>query len=145
VLEGTGQGQSPPAGAVPGRALAHAGGRLLVVLFGLVVVAAGLSMIVEGWKLKFMKNFRGLPADLRPTIVVLGRVGTIGRGLVFALIGAFIVVAGWSLDAHRSDGMDGAFRTLLAQPFGAVLGVAAALALIAFGIFGLAEARYRRV
>jgi Mn2+/Fe2+ NRAMP family transporter len=145
VLQGTGQSQSHQQETFPARALSHAGGRLLVVLFGLVVVAAGLSMIVEGWKLKFMKNFRGLPADLRPTIVVLGRIGTIGRGLVFALIGAFIVVAGWSLDAHRSDGMDGAFRTLLAQPFGAVLGVAAALALIAFGIFGLAEARYRRV
>jgi hypothetical protein len=145
ALHGIGPTQAHQQETFTARALAHAGGRLLVVLVGLVVIAAGLSMVVEGWKLAFMRHFRALPADLRPTIVRLGRVGTIGRGLVFTLVGALIVSAGWTLDPHRSGGMDGAFRTLLAQPFGAVLGVAAALALIAFGIFGLAEARYRRV
>jgi hypothetical protein len=145
VLGGSRQSQSHQQESFTARLLSHAGGRILVVGVGLIVVVAGLSMILEGWKNTFLKYFGAIPAHLRPTIVLLGQVGTIGRGLVLSLIGALIVTAGWTLDAHRSGGMDGAFRTLLAQPFGAGLGIAAAGALIAFGLFGLAEARYRKV
>jgi hypothetical protein len=145
ALRGSGRTQTDQQETFTARALSHSGGRLLVVLVGLIVVGVGLAMVVEGWKLAFMKYFPAIPANVRPTVVTLGRVGTIGRGLVVALVGALIVSAGWTLDPHRSGGMDGAFRTLLAQPFGAVLAVAAALALMAFGVFGLAEARYRRV
>ena len=145
ALRGSVQTQAHQQETFTARALSHTGGRMLVVLVGSIVVVVGLSMVVEGWKLAFMKNFRAVPADVRPLVVALGRVGHIGRGLVVALVGTLIVSAGWTLDPHRSGGMDGAFRTLLAQPFGAVLAVAAALALMAFGVFGLAEARYRRV
>ena len=37
--------------------LSHAGGRILVVVVGLVVIVVGLSMILEGWKKTFLKYF----------------------------------------------------------------------------------------
>ena len=69
----------------------------------------------------------------------------LGAGLVFSVIGGLFVSAAWTLDPHQAGGMDVAFRTLLQQPFGRTLAIAAALALMAFGVYGLAEARYRRV
>ncbi|MFI5066415.1 MAG: DUF1206 domain-containing protein [Streptosporangiales bacterium] len=41
--------------------------------------------------------------------------------------------------------MDKALLTLRAQPFGEFLLIVVALGLIAFGLYGLAEARWRRV
>jgi hypothetical protein len=123
----------------------HSGGRILIAAIGLVIVLAGVSMIVEGVTLAFMRYFKHVPGNIRRVVVQLGRVGTIGRGAVFALIGVLLISAAWTLDPNQAGGMDAAFRTLLAQPFGQLVGVIAALALAAFGVFGLAEARYRRV
>ena len=145
TLRGSSQSQSKQQVSFTASLLSHTGGRILVIIIGLAIVAAGAVMVVEGWKLKFMKFFRAVPANIHSLVVHLGRIGTIGRGVVFALIGFLVVSAGWKLDPHRAGGMDAAFRTLLAQPFGKFLGIAAALALVAFGLFGLAEARWRRV
>jgi hypothetical protein len=56
-----------------------------------------------------------------------------------------VVTAAWTVDPKKAGGVDGALRTLLQQPYGTVLALIASIALIAFGVYGLAEARYRRV
>jgi hypothetical protein len=56
-----------------------------------------------------------------------------------------VIVGAWTSDPQKARGLDGALRTLLQQPYGTALAVVASLALIGFGVYGLAEARYRRV
>ena len=145
ALRGVGQSQSGQQKSLTAQVMGHTGGRWLVAVVGLAVVGVGAMMVVEGWQLKFMRNVRSVPPQIRDYVVNLGRVGTIGRGLVFALVGVLIVTAAWRVDPQQSGGIDGAFRTLLRQPYGQGLGIMTALALVAFGIYGLAEARYRRV
>ena len=145
ALRGSSQSQSGQQETFTSRALAHTGGRFLVIAVGLAVVAVAAVMIVEGWKLKFMRFFQHIPPHVGRLVVHLGRIGTIGRGCVFAVAGLLVVIAGWRLDPQYAGGMDAAFRTVLGQPYGRVLGVIAALALAAFGVYGLAEARWRRV
>jgi succinate dehydrogenase/fumarate reductase cytochrome b subunit len=125
--------------------MSHSGGRVLVGLVGLAIVAGGAALVVEGYQLKFMRFFRAVPPQVRKVVVHLGRIGTIGRGAVFMLVGALVVSAAWTFDPEKAGGMDTAFRTLLQQPYGKVLGIVAALALLAFGVYGYAEARWRRV
>ena len=67
------------------------------------------------------------------------------RGLVFALTGALVVSAAWTYDAAKASGLDGALRTLRDRPSGELLLTLAGAGLAIFGIYGLAEARYRRV
>jgi len=145
ALRGVGQSQSGQQESLTAQVMGHSGGRWVVGIVGAAVIGAGAAMVVEGWQLRFMRYFRNLPAQLRDYVRQLGRVGTIARGLVFMLIGVLLVSAAWRVDPKQAGGMDTAFRTVLAQPYGQVLGIAAALALVAFGIYGLAEARYRRV
>ena len=45
----------------------------------------------------------------------------------------------------KSGGIDKALLTLRDRPFGPLLLLAAALGLVVFGIYGLCEARWRRV
>jgi hypothetical protein len=145
VLVGAGQSQSEKQSSLTAEALQWPGGRVLVALVGLVIAGAGIAMVVEGWTLKFMRFFRAVPANIRRTVVHLGRVGTIGRGAVFSVVGLLVVSAAWTLDPDKAGGLDTAFRTLLSQPYGKVLGIVMALALIAFGVYGYAEARWRKV
>lgn len=147
LLRGSGQGQSAQQQGYAAQTMAHPGGRWLVALVGVIVVVVGVAMVIEGIKLKFMRYFPAnvLPANTRTLVHNLGRVGTVARGLVFALTGALVVSAAWTYNPGKAAGLDGALKTLRNQPFGPWLLALAALGLIAFGVYGLAEARYRRV
>jgi len=145
ALLGSNESQSSQQESLTARVMSHSGGRWLVGLVGLVILGVGVTLIVEGWKLRFMRYFRAVPPQIHRVVVNLGRVGTIGRGSVFSMVGVLVIIGAWTADPQKARGLDGALRTLLQQPYGTVLAVIASVALIAFGVYGLAEARYRRV
>jgi Domain of Unknown Function (DUF1206) len=128
-------------------AMQHPAGRVLVGIVGLVIIICGLILVVEGAKKKFMKYLR--TAEMRPrtrkVVKYLGMIGTIARGVVFALAGVLVVDAAVTHKAAESGGIDKALLTLRDQPFGEFLMLAAALGLMVFGVYGLCEARWRQV
>lgn len=126
------------------KVMGHTGGRTLVGIVGVVVVVGGLALAATGFKATFMKRMRDLSGSSETVVRRLGQVGTIARGVVFALAGVLVVDAAVTFDPKKAEGIDGVFRTLLRQPFGPWLTALAALGLLAFGLFGLCEARYRR-
>jgi hypothetical protein len=146
LLQGSNTGQSSQQKGYAAQIMAHPGGRWVVGAAGAIVVVVGLALVVEGLRLTFMRSFSGqLPPRARALVTQLGRVGTTARGLVFALAGGLVVAAAWTYDANKAGGLDGALKTLRDRPFGPVLLTLTGLGLVAFGLCGLAEARYRRV
>ena len=125
----------------------HTAGRWLVGLAGLIIVICGLVLVVEGVRRKFMKFLRTaqMSARMRRVVELFGVTGTIARGLVFALAGALVIDAAVTHKASQSGGIDKALLTLRAQPFGEFLMMLAALGLVIFGVYGLCEARWRKV
>jgi hypothetical protein len=75
----------------------------------------------------------------------LGVIGTVARGVVFALAGALVIDAAVTYSPSKAGGVDKALLTLRDQPFGGFLLGLAAAGLIVFGVYGLCEARWRRV
>lgn len=147
ILAGSGGGsQSKQQQGLTAKVMAHSGGWWLVGLVGLIVVGAGVVMVYDGVKKKFEKYLR--MSEMSPTqrsaVEKLGMAGTIARGVVIALSGVLVVQAAVTYDAEKARGLDGALRTLAAQPYGEVLLGLAALGFIAFGVYGFAEARWRR-
>ena len=67
------------------------------------------------------------------------------RGLVFVLVGFLIVVAAVRFQPNKAGGLDEALKTLRDQPYGPYLLAVTAIGLVAFGLYGLCEARFRRV
>jgi hypothetical protein len=145
-IVGTGKGQRQQQQAWTARVMRHTGGRWLVGLAGVVVIVVGVAMVVEGVRRKFEQQLEmgKLHGTTRTVVLRLGMVGTITRGLVFALAGFLVVDAAISFDPKKSTGLDGALRTLAHQPFGPWLLGAAALGLVAFGLYGLASVRYAK-
>lgn len=145
LLQGASGTQAGQQGNLAGTVMQHTGGRSIVAIVGIVVVVVGLVLVREGWTTVFLRYFGALPPRLRATVVWLGRAGTIARGVVFAISGLLVVVAAWTADPAKAGGVDEAFRTLLQQPFGTALVVILGAGLILFGVYGLAEAAWRRV
>jgi hypothetical protein len=71
--------------------------------------------------------------------------GFMARGVVFILIGGFLIVAAWYSSSQEAIGLGGALAKLGSQPYGQVLLGITAAGLLAFGVFGLVQARYRRI
>ena len=125
----------------------HPGGRWLVGIVGLAIVVAGLVLVFEGIRRKFLKYLQlsQMSPRMRRLVERLGMIGTAARGAVFALAGVLVVEAAVTYQPAKAGGIDKALLTLRNQPFGEVLLILAALGLIVFGIYGLCEARWRKV
>ena len=147
VISGTDRSQSRQQQDMTATAMQHPAGRWLVGLAGLIIVICGLVLVLEGARRKFMKYLQTaqMSARMRRVVTVLGMTGTIARGLVFALVGVLVVDAAITHQASKSGGIDKALLTLRDQPFGPFLMLVAALGLVVFGVYGLCEARWRKV
>lgn len=119
-------------------------GRWLVGAFGIAAVLAGLYQIYSGIKMDFDHRFK--PYALNPEQLriakQLGRYGTIARGIVFGIVGGFLVLAAYRASPGSARGFDGALDFLAKQPYGIWLLVIIALGLIAFGIYSFMSAAW---
>ena len=147
VISGTQGNQSRQQQDLTAKAMQHSGGRVLVGIVGVIIVICGLILVSEGARHKFMKYLRTaqMNAKTRRVVKWLGTVGTVARGLVFALAGVLVIDAALTHSASKSGGIDKALLTLRNQPFGEALLILAALGLVVFGVYGLCEARWRKV
>jgi hypothetical protein len=147
VISGTRHSQSRQQQDMTATAMGNTAGRWLVGIVGLAVVIAGLVLVSEGARRKFMKYLRTweMSQGTRRVVELLGMVGTIARGLVFTLAGVLVISAAVTHKASQSGGIDKALLTLRNQPLGEFLVMLAALGLAVFGIYGLCEARWRKV
>jgi hypothetical protein len=128
------------------KVMQHSGGRWAVGIAGAVIVVCGLVLIWEGVKRKFEKYLdtgRMSPAT-RKAVVVLGVVGSVARGVVFGLAGVFVITAALDFNPHKARGIDQALRKLADTPAGPWLLVTVAVGLLMFGLYGFAEAKWRR-
>jgi hypothetical protein len=148
IIAGTGTGsQTKKQQDLTATVMHHPGGQWLVGIVGLAIVIAGLVLVFEGIRRKFLKYLQlsQLSPRTRRIVEWLGVIGTAARGAVFALAGVLVIEAAVTYKPAKAGGIDKALLTLRNQPFGEFLLIIAALGLIIFGIYGLCEARWRRV
>ncbi len=129
------------------RVMQQPGGRLLVGALGAGIVVAGLVLAVRGLRETFLDELdqQRMPGPVRTAAGALGLVGLVGRGLVVALLGAFLVRAAVTFDPDKAKGLDEALKTVAARPYGDWLLSAAALGLVCYGLWCFLEAAYRKV
>ena len=146
VLRGSQDSQAEKQRGYAAEVMSQSGGRWVVGLVGVAIVAVGAFLAIEGLTRRFMRFFPEgqLDAKIRSTIQTVGVIGNVARGLVFAGAGALVVFAAWAYEPSKATGIDGTVKLLRDHSLTWVL-VLAAFGLIAFGCYGLLEARYRRV
>ncbi len=65
--------------------------------------------------------------------------------MAFLIIGGFVAAAAWHQSSAEAKGLGDAFVLLRSQPYGTVLLALVAAGHMAFGAFGLIQARYRHI
>ena len=126
--------------------LTHSGGRVLVVVAGVAFVVAGVALVVRGVMRKFESHLKTgqMSERVQHVVAALGVAGQTARGVVFAVIGGFLIDAALAYDPHKARGLDGVLRAVGQATAGQLLLVLVALGLACFGAYSLAEARYRQ-
>ncbi|HEX7306901.1 DUF1206 domain-containing protein [Lentzea sp.] len=119
--------------------LAWPGGQWLVgaVAIGVLVIAGVIAY--KGFKKSFEKDLdmSRVPSWVEP----VGRIGWIGKGVAYGVIGVLVGLAAIKADPEQAGGMDKALHTLVAQPYGMFLLSAVAIGIAAFGVYCFAAAR----
>jgi hypothetical protein len=142
---GSGGGGSPDDWTA--RLMAQPFGRWLAVVAGAVIVGAGLYQLYEAYRADFRDELKTgeMSAREKKWTTRSGRLGYAARGVVFGVIGVFLVQAALQTDPDEARGLGGALETLARQPLGPYILGAVAIGLVAYGVFMFVMARYRRI
>jgi len=127
------------------RALEHTSGRAVVFGIGIGLLVFFVVELWRAWRAPFIADLddRALTGARRRVVSVIGRIGLIGRGLIFGAGGVLLVRSAFS---ERADtiGTGDVLRHLVAGPFGPPLVAAIAVGLFAYAVLMIFEAAWRR-
>jgi hypothetical protein len=121
------------------------GGELLIYAGAAFVAGYGVYQLYRSYASKLGKQLDLGPVsgEMRPWVVRVSRFGIAARGVIFCLIGFFLARAAERHDASEVGGIRESLNMLAnlgRWPFAVV-----ALGLIAYGVYELVNARYRRI
>ena len=147
ILLGSGGSGSGNTHKTTGGVFGWPAGTWLVGISGGVLIGVGLFQGYRGISRDFLKDSKTeeMSPQVRKWIEWIGTFGHLARMVVFGLVGAFLIKAAIDYNPNQAVGLDGALAKLANASYGPfLLGIAAA-GLIAFGIYSLCDARYRRL
>lgn len=147
AIRGGSSGGNSGNSAAAASVLAWPGGWLILVAIGLIVIGVGVSHFRRAWTADFMHDYdrTEMSQPEREWAKPIGRFGLAARGVTFCLIGLFVALAGWRTNAGQVKGLGDAFNTLAAQPYGRVMLAVVAAGFVAYGVYCLSRAKYRRI
>jgi hypothetical protein len=128
--------------SISARLMQTAAGTAALIAGGGIIVAIGGYHIYKGVTRNFVGDLKGKSGAL---VRRLGMAGYIGKGLIIAATGALVVVAACRSEPKKATGLDGALKTLGAQPYGPALLIAAGLGIITYGLYSFAMARLTKM
>jgi hypothetical protein len=130
-----------------GALLSRPAGGAITIVAGIIGVAAGLGQFVDVYKAGFKKdlNRHQMNRATRITVDSLGRFGMFSRGVIFTMLGLFILLAGLHHHASDAQGIGEAFQVIARSPMGHFSLAVVGAGFIALGLHSLANARWVRM
>lgn len=119
-------------------------GPFLVGAIGLGIIAGGLGNIWKALSGAYRRRL-DIPAGSRKLLLPLCTYGIAARGVIFMIIGGFLVYAAFTVSPEQAGSFGEALDWVHGLPFGGVLYVLMALGLLAFAGSCVVFALYRRV
>jgi hypothetical protein len=146
LLGSSSQSSSSPHKSTAG-VLGWPGGQWLVGAAGVIFIGVALYQGYKGVSKKFLEEDKTdeMGQTTKRWFTALGVIGHLARMVAFALIGIFVLKAAIDYAPSKAVGLDGALAKLAHQSYGPVLLGVVAAGLVAFGLYSIADARYRRI
>jgi hypothetical protein len=145
LARGQGGGGSDGTKEWAGRVLEAPFGQTLLWIGAAGIAGYGLYQLYRSWSAKLSRRLAlgELPAGTARWVVAVSRFGIAARGVVFLLIAYFLSRAAAQHDASEAGGVDESLQALAGVgrwPLAVV-----AFGLVAYGVYELVNARYRRI
>ena len=123
------------------------GGRFIVGLVGLAVIAYGAKQVHSGVKQEFLGTLRTgqMSSSMRSAVEKLGTAAYVTKGAIMALVGWFFLQSAITYNPQEAKGLDAALQEIAGQTWGRIVLTLVAIGLLAYGVFAFVESRYRRV
>lgn len=125
-------------------------GRWLLGIGGVITMAVGAYFAIhKGLQRSFADDLDGVNADIgknatkRQALLISGIIGWIGRGIVTAMVGFFVLRSAYRFDSNDARGFDRALRKVAGTSTGSTLVLVCAVGLIAYGVFCFFSHRFR--
>jgi hypothetical protein len=147
ILRGSAGSSSRQTHKATAGALGWPAGTWLVGIAGAVLIGVGLYQGYRALSRDFLEDAKveQMGPLVQDTYSWLGAFGYLARMVVFVIAGAFLIKAAVDFDPDKAVGLDGALAKIANQAYGHVLLGIVAAGLVAFGLYSLADARYRRI
>jgi hypothetical protein len=144
---GSGGGSEQITRVMTARILTYPLGSLLVGLVGAFITGLGLYQIYLGYSTRFEHAFEEaeMTPEERRWAIHIGRFGFISRSIVFSVIGIIFIHAAIRYEPHQVGFFGQALRSLSEQPYGVYIIGVLGLGLMAYGVYSMVLARYRRI
>lgn len=141
------EGRSAPSGSpdsMSARLLSAPGGTAILTAIGLVVAGIGVGLGVYGLARKFLQQLDedARNKQRRVSIVLVGQVGYVAKGVALLVVGGLLVWAALSHDPKKAGGLDSALLELLGGGFGKPALVVIAVGVAWFGVYTLIRSRH---
>lgn len=124
--------------------LAEPLGRWMTGAVGIAIICAGITFVAKAWLGHIGRHLK-LTESERGWVGLLGRAGHAASGVVFVLVGTFLLLAAIHYNPGQARGLGGALRALEAERYGPALLALVAAGLFAFGVYGIVQGIYRRI
>ena len=147
VLRGTDGNSSAQPRKTTAGVLQWPAGRELVAAAGLLFVGIACYQAYLGLSRKFLSYSKTgqMSESVLRSFTIVGVVGLVARAIAFALIGIFVLKAARDYSPRDAVGIDGALARLLQHSYGPAALVVVAAGLIVFGVYSIADGRYRKI
>lgn len=135
---GAGESSARQNSTMSARLMQSTEGTVALIAAGVIIVVVGGYHVHKGASLGFLDDLKGRSSNLTRR---LGVVGYVAKGLTIVVAGVLVIVAVVRSDPATATGLDGALKTLGAQPYGTVLLILAGLGIITYGFYSFVMAR----
>ncbi len=147
ILVGSGGGTAGSPKKATGGVFGWPAGTWIVGIVGGVMIGVALYQGYRGITKKFLEDSKveEMSPRVKEWISRLGMIGHLARMVVFGLIGIFLIKAAIDYKPSKAVGLDGALAKIVHNSYGPLLLGIVATGLIAFAVYSLSDARYRRI
>jgi hypothetical protein len=147
ILLGAGGGNGGNVKKSTAGVLGWPAGTWIVGIAGVVLIGVALYQGYRGITKKFLDESKveEMGPHVKKWISRLGTFGHLARMVVFGLVGVFLVKAAIDYKPSKAIGLDGALAKIVHASYGPFLLGIVATGLIAFAVYSLSDARYRRI
>ena len=116
-------------------------GPVLILLIGVVCIAVGVNFIYKGVTRRFMRTLDVTSEHIKPYVILMGTLGYISKGIILGILGILFDISVFVRDPARASGLDGAFKTMMSFPFGAIIISLIGVGFVFYGLFNITRAK----